>query len=748
MTAGGRAAGRGVVFGRAITLAALLAAGLIVTSGVIAARELRLAVQAIEKVQGTFETLGQLDRVREALTDAEVGQRGYVLTGKTEYLEPYERGSAAVRPQIERLDTLLAEDGSQRQRLAELRSLADAKLAELARTVELRRKGRLDDALAIVNSDVGKNSMDRIRTLLFEIRHEEEAALHRRISRRDQRHRSAFVATLSLAGLSLAIFGGVLGALHRSTRRRMSAERTALESGRRLSVTLASIGDAVIATDVSGAVVFMNPVAEALTGWSQADARGLPLDRVFRIVNEVTREKVESPVEKALREGVVVGLANHTVLIARDGSERPIDDSGAPIRGAGAEMMGVVLVFRDVTARRQAAQDREDLVRSEAARAAAESTNRAKDEFLAMVSHELRAPLSAAAGWVAVLRDGAIEPEQVARAMGRIERNLRQQARLIDDLLDVSHIVAGRLSVEPAPVEVSGLLRMVVEDDREEAQAKGVSLRLETAGSPAFCFADADRLAQVFVNLLDNAIKFTPPGGAVDVRLTASDGAIEVLVQDTGCGIAPDFLPHLFERFRQAEDVVVRGQAGLGLGLAIAKHLLEIQGGSIHAESEGEGRGARFRVRLPLVDAPVDGAVPGARPVSGTETLAGLRILLVEDHADTREAIAHLLRSRGAEVREAGSTAEALQRLDAERPSVVVSDIGMPGESGFHLIEELRRRDAKLGVHTPAIAMTGFASAQDQQAAIAAGFDAHLPKPVDVAGLQRAICTLLGNDGA
>jgi PAS domain S-box-containing protein len=550
------------------------------------------------------------------------------------------------------------------------------------------------------------------------------------------------LATLALAGLSLLVLGGVLYSLVRANRRRVMAEGVAIASEQRLRVTLASIGDAVIATDTAGIVVYLNAVAQALTGFRDTDANGLPLDQVFRIVNEQTRETVESPFSKVMREGAVVGLANHTVLIARDGSECPIDDSGAPIRNAAGEIMGVVLVFRDVTARRLSELARERLIRAELARDAAESASRAKDEFLAIVSHELRSPLAAAATWVDLLRTANLDPSQQARGLATIERNLRQQARLIDDLLDVSRIVAGKLTIDCVPVDLAGVAKAAVEDARDKAEAKSVALRFDAPPGPAMAYADAGRFLQVLANLLDNAVKFTPSGGAVDVALRARERSIEIEVRDNGDGISAEFLPNIFERFWQAQGAMRRGQAGMGLGLAIVRHLVELHGGSLVAESEGEKRGAVFRVTIPAIELR---AAEVALPKRGTgaRSLAGVRVLLVEDHGDSREAMVLALRSRGAEVRAAASAREALELAARELPGILVSDIGMPEMSGLELIGEVRRRAAEHGVRVPAIALTGFASAQERQQALGAGYDKHLPKPVDLKQLIDAMRALV-----
>jgi CheY-like chemotaxis protein/nitrogen-specific signal transduction histidine kinase len=409
--------------------------------------------------------------------------------------------------------------------------------------------------------------------------------------------------------------------------------------------------------------------------------------------------------------------------------------------------MGIVLVFRDVTARRQSEQARERLLRSESLREIAEGASRAKDEFLAVVSHELRSPLTAALSWVELLRGDSLDGAQRTRALDTVERNLRQQAVLVSDLLDVSRIVAGKLVIEPVATDVATLVRDAVNDHRALAESAEVALRHEPT-SPVIAMVDPARIRQVASNLLANAIRHTPAGGAVVVEIAADAQWFDLFVRDTGCGIPAALLPHIFERFRQGDSsATVREHGGLGLGLAIAKHLVEAHGGSIDARSDGEGKGATFTVRLALQQPELrrarDGAAASETRAAGAGRLSGSTLLLVEDHADTRDAIELLLQSHGARVLVAGSVAEALAVLERERPALVVSDLGLPRESGLSFIERLRAQDALRGARTPAIVASGFASAEDRRAALAAGFDAYLTKPIELGTLLAQIVALL-----
>jgi signal transduction histidine kinase len=372
------------------------------------------------------------------------------------------------------------------------------------------------------------------------------------------------------------------------------------------------------------------------------------------------------------------------------------------------------------------------LDQAERSRAVAERANRAKDEFLAILSHELRSPLQGIRGWVAIMRRPLILEQQRARALDTIDRIVTAQAQLVNDLLDVSRVAAGKLEVERAPVELAPLLRAVCDERLPDADAKNIALScvVEDVG---IVIGDAERLRQVFTNLIANAIKFTPNGGSVRVECLpdASREAV-VKVRDTGVGIDPEFLPHVFDRFTQADTSSTRRHGGLGLGLAIARHLIEVHGGRIAAESPGPGRGATFIVSLPIGYA-VDAAVARPRDGQGAGVrLHGIRVLVVEDDADALEALRLVLEQSGAEVAAATSAADALDVFAAAPPDVLVSDISMPGEDGYALLARVR---AGARASTPAVALTGFASPEDRARAVAAGFQAHVAKPVDPAAL-------------
>lgn len=398
---------------------------------------------------------------------------------------------------------------------------------------------------------------------------------------------------------------------------------------------------------------------------------------------------------------------------------------------AGERVIGLI---EDVTGEKQAAADGAALIRRERAlRAAAEQANRSKDEFLSMFSHELRSPLNAILGWNRILAVKRAGDAEVGAMTARIERSAKAQLKMVNDLLDLGRISTGKLKIDPRPARLASVANAALDALRPAAAAKGVELAsaIEREGSEVY--GDPDRLQQVVSNLLSNAIKFTDGGGRVEVTLRTSSGVTRLSVADSGQGIAPELLPHVFDRFRQGDSSTTRHTSGLGLGLALVREIVALHGGTVSASSEGPGRGATFTVRLPALRAhgsAHDERLAG-RPRSLERPLAGLSVLVVDDEADARAVVAETLRLEGAHVTVSDSAAAALQALasGADLYDVVVTDIGMPIEDGYSLIRKLRR--APCGEGVVAIALTGYASQADREAAMQAGFDAHVAKPVD-----------------
>jgi signal transduction histidine kinase/ActR/RegA family two-component response regulator len=443
-----------------------------------------------------------------------------------------------------------------------------------------------------------------------------------------------------------------------------------------------------------------------------------------------------------------------------------------PKRRLSALAPSVRRVLREARDRRELRRAQSELRRSEercrlleGAREAAEGANRLKDEFLATVSHELRTPLTAMLGWARMLRGADVDRATLEEGLETIERNANAQAQLIEDLLDLSRIVTGKLRLTVRPTEIVPVVHEAIDSVRLAADSKGIRLRLihEALGQGGgLVNGDPDRLQQVVWNLLTNAIKFTPRGGAVSVRIDRVGSGVRLSVSDTGRGIGPSFLPHVFDRFRQADASSTRRHGGLGLGLSICRHLVELHGGTIDARSDGEAKGATFTVMLPLMPPASDKVHPrrgrhagGLDAPHGTNgnnergfeswpVLAGLRVLVVDDEPDARRLLSAVLERCKAQVHVAASAAEAMAAMDAHRPDVLLSDIGMPGEDGYSLIARVRQLPPDRGGSIPAAALTAFARAEDRRRVLAAGFQAYLSKPVEPEALVSAVARLAG----
>ncbi|MGE5179457.1 MAG: MASE1 domain-containing protein [Bacteroidota bacterium] len=469
-------------------------------------------------------------------------------------------------------------------------------------------------------------------------------------------------------------------------------------------------------------------------------ARVHPEDRplVRRVVEAASRNHQPFKFEhRVVRPGGEVATIHARGRVVTDASGRPV------------RMVGT---GQDITDEKRAEEERSHLLVEKEARRQAEEANRLKDEFLATLSHELRTPLNAIVGWANLLREGSLDAATTARAVETISRNAQIQSRLISDILDISRLIAGQLDFKLQMVNLPAVIEGALDTMKPAAETNGVLLESALEPDLGPVLGSPDRLQQVVWNLLSNAIKFTPQGGRVWIRLAANEGTAVIEVEDEGIGIDPDFLPHVFERFRQRNPSSSRRHGGLGLGLAIARHIVEFHGGAIIAGNRREGRGAFFRVTLPLAEpsaapepalaAPAGGpSAEGAE--SGAHPLEGVRALLVEDEPDSRDLLARLLAGCGADVRVASSASEALALLVREHPNLLISDIGMPGETGYDLIERVRALEPEAGGSIPAIAVTAYTGPEDARRALRAGYHAHLSKPVQLRELVRLVTELV-----
>ena len=612
-----------------------------------------------------------------------------------------------------------------------------------------------------------------------------------------------------------------------------------------LEVTLKSIGDAVIVTDKAGRVTFLNAVAERLTGWPLSAASGQPFEKVFHIVNEFSGNPVEHPVAKVLESGGIVGLANHTVLIARDGRRVPIDDSGAPVRLPNGELIGIVVVCRDVTERKHAEHMRawlaaiidssDDAIASKtldgivtswnpgatqlfgyqpaeiigkpittiippelhaeevdilarlrrgeridhyetvrvaksgrridisltvspirgedgeimgASKIARDITlrkrseerlreaDRQKDEFLATLAHELRNPLAPICAAAELLKSAKTLAPELRAATTILERQARHMTHLVNDLLDISRITSGRIRLQPEPLELTELLKAVIESYRQSAETtRRQQITLSASGEPVHVVGDRIRLTQVLSNILHNAVKYTPPGGRIEVVLRAEEREAVVGVRDNGIGIPQEMLDHIFEPFAQLDRSYERPDGGLGIGLTLAKRLVELHEGRIEARSEGHGKGTEILIHLPASAAEPNGRTSTAHQEADLAT--SCRVLIADDNHDAALSLSMLLRSMGHDTRVVHDGIEALEEAERFRPQVVLLDIGMPRLNGYETARRIAGRP--WAAATQIVAVTGWGQETDRQQAKAAGFHRHLVKPVDLGALRTVL---------
>ena len=522
-----------------------------------------------------------------------------------------------------------------------------------------------------------------------------------------------------------------------------------------LAAIVESSDDAIIAKDLNGVIQSCNAAAEQLFGYSSAELIG----RAVRILIPPERQTEEDDILARIRRGERIEHFE-TVRLRKDGSRIHISLTVSPVLDSSGNIIGVSKIARDITEQKRVAEEaeqqrralsaaaleRERLLEAErVARAEAERATRVKDDFVAMVSHELRTPLNAILGWTHLMMRASGDPDVMSRGLDIIARNTRMQAQLISDLLDISRIVAGKLRLDIQAVDLPSIIDDAVETVLGEARVKEIELSQQIDPDVGPVTGDPARLQQVVWNLLSNAVKFTPRHGHVVVRLRGTRTQAEISVADDGAGIRPEFLPHVFDRFHQADRSITRRFGGLGLGLAIVKDLVGMHGGSVRAESGGDGRGTTFTVVLPtdaISGRRAPDTMPAAPGADDTTSLGRLHVLVVEDEPDTREFLTRLLESYGAVVAGVGSAGEALSRFRSERPDILISDIGLPEMDGYELMQQIRHEDAGAVGGVPGIALTAYARAEDRTRALRAGYQAHIAKPVESSELIATVASL------
>jgi PAS domain S-box-containing protein len=558
--------------------------------------------------------------------------------------------------------------------------------------------------------------------------------------------------TISLL-LLIAMFAirrvAVAERLSKESATRSAAERDESENRYRSLVELSP--DSLL-VHMEGRIVYANPAAVRLL--AAKDLNALVGKSVLDLVSPRSRGIAEARMGVLMVHGGTVPPIEQE-WTKLDGTCISVEAIGSVVPWRGGK--GLQVIVRDISERKRAEEERAQLLANErAARTAAEHASRMKDEFLATLSHELRTPLSAIVGWSHLLMQGANNEADLRQGLSTIERNARIQTQLIEDLLDMSRIISGKLRLDIQRVLPVTFVEAAIDSVRPAADAKGIQL-VKTLDSLAGPIAgDPSRLQQIVWNLLSNAIKFTPRGGKVQVVLQRVNSHIEMSVADTGQGIAPDFLPYVFDRFRQADASTTRKQGGLGIGLAIVKQLVELHGGSVHVASEGEGKGATFSVHLPIsvVHAHLGDVdrqhprVSGERAVSKPAVvLSGIEVLVVDDEQDARDLIRHILEDHEAEVLTAGSATEAMSLMEQQKPDVLVSDIGMPNVDGYDFLKQVRTLGVENGARIPAIALTAFARSEDRTRALMSGYQVHVAKPVEPAELVATVASVVGRTG-
>jgi PAS domain S-box-containing protein len=517
---------------------------------------------------------------------------------------------------------------------------------------------------------------------------------------------------------------------------RKKAEKALRDSEDRYRDLVDNSHELICTHDLEGRVISVNPWASRVLGYPQESLLGMNIRD--GLLPEY-RDDFDKYLEKVKTEGSAKGV----MKVRTASGEVRMWEYYNTLRTQGVETPIVRGMAHDATERRQA------LEREKEARIEAEEANRVKDEFLSTLSHELRTPLTAIMGWSNLLLHGEVDATRQQQAIETIARNANSQCQLIDDLLEVSRIITGKLRLDFVGCELQPVIQAAAESLRPTADAKGVKLYVTLAQNLGMVMGDRERLQQVVWNLVSNAVKFTPAGGEVNVRLNRINSHLEIAVSDTGAGVHPDFLPHVFDRFRQADGSTTRAHGGLGLGLAIVRHLVELHGGVAVADSAGVGKGATFTVRFPLmlpVEPPVHVDVDKNRRLAVAEqpcvVLDGLRVLIVDDEEDARELVSVMLTKSGAAMKCASSSTEAMEIIESWRPDVLIADIGMPVEDGYGLIKRVRALPRDSGGQTPALALTAYARTEDRVRALSAGYQVHLSKPVDRVELAAVVARL------
>ena len=735
----------------------LVVIALLLLSGGLAIHQYVRFSSASAQIDRSHKALSAIDELVTSLLDAENSAREYLLTGRPSLLEPYVDARPRVAAATAALTTLEASDPSQRSRVEQLDALSRERLTQLKSAVESYQAGRTADAIGRIRSDAIDQRMDRFRLLATDMKTAEQVVLDRRGEEARLARRMSLVfaiASFLLAGT----LGLVSAAVEHSLKRRREAFEREMEGRLRAENSMLSATQELVRSerinrsilDTSGDCIQILEPDGRLISMNRAGARLLEIDDEAEFSRRpwVDVWSQSADATAALNDAVKGGEGRFQAFYATArGTPKWWDVLVTPIRDDSGSVTRLLSISRDITEQKRADEERDQLLeRERQARADAEHATQMKDEFLATLSHELRTPLNSIVGWVGVLKQDQSR-ETLRKAIDVIDRNSRRQAQMIDDLLDVSRIVSGKLPLEAHAVSLVSLIDEVVASARTAANAKGVHLTTVYDTEPNVN-GDRARLQQVVWNLVSNAIKFTGRDGIVKVALHTVADCAEIEVSDDGQGIAPELLPHIFERFLQGDSSSTRRHGGLGLGLAIVKNLAEMHGGSVEASSAGPGRGAMFTVRLPLRRSMQDRAPELADMSSRSKPpLADVLVMVVDDEDDARDLVQRLLEDAGARVSACDTAQAALQTIqDGLVPDVIVSDVAMPEQDGYDFMKRVRQMQAPMS-SVPAAALTALARVADRRRALLAGYQTHLTKPVDPTELVATVANLAGRSG-
>jgi len=734
----------------------LVSIALLLLSGGLAIHQYFRYSTASNRIDDAHQALSAIDELVTSVLDAESGAHAYLLTGSAPALEAYHQARPHVDAAAGQLSMLVADDAGQRQRVTRLIDLSRIRTNQLQAAVDMSQAGRASEAAARIATDANQRTMDRVRAAAGEMKAAEQTLLAQRAEEARLARRISLV--FAIASLLLA---GTLGLVAAAVDRSFARRRTAFEqemSGRlRAESSMQSATQELMRSerinrsilDNSGDCIQILEPDGQLVSMNRAGARLMEVDDVKRFSLRPWVDvwsQSAALAGDALADAVNVGEGRfHGYCLTARGTPKWWDVLATPIRDESGEVTKLLSISRDITEQKRADEERNQLLeRERQARSDAEHATQMKDEFLATLSHELRTPLNSIVGWVGVLKQDQSR-ETLRKAIDVIDRNSRRQAQMIDDLLDVSRIVSGKLPLDVQPVNLVSVIEDVVASGQPTADAKGVRLTMTLEGT-ADVKGDPTRLQQMVWNLVSNAIKFSNRDGLVQVVLRVLDDSAYIDVIDEGQGIAPELLPHLFERFQQGDSSSTRKHGGLGLGLAIVKNLAEMHGGSVSVSSNGTGRGSTFSVVLPIGRSAYERLSAEAQGGSRA-LLANVVVMVVDDEADARDLVQRLLEDAGARVSACDTAEAALQTIEEGLvPDVIVSDVAMPEQDGYDFMKRVRQMNAPMST-VPAAALTALARVADRRRALLAGFQTHLTKPVNPTELVATVASLAGRTG-